>query len=298
MTSVHANGISLEYQEEGVGDPLLLVMGLGGQLIDWPQGFVDELVSHGFRVIRFDNRDSGLSTEFGSQPPTTKSMAKAIVLRRLLSAEYRVDDMADDAAALLDALGLADAHVVGISMGGMIAQALAIRHPDRVRSLTSVMSTTGNRRVGRPAPSLIRSMARRPVPTKDTAVEVGVDTFRQICGPTFDENEFRVIAQAAIDRSFRPAGTARQTAAILASPDRTAGLRRLDVPTLVIHGLLDRLVRPSGGLATARAVPGSRLLMFNDMAHDLPRTRWSEMAEAIRRNADRASTRERVAAGR
>jgi pimeloyl-ACP methyl ester carboxylesterase len=153
--------------------------------------------------------------------------------------------------------------------------------------------------VGGPAPSLIRKMARRPVPTKATAVDAGVETFREICGPTFDEAEFRAMAQAAIDRSFRPAGTARQTAAILGSPDRTAGLAKLDVPTLVIHGLLDRLVRPSGGLATARAVPGSRLLMFNDMAHDLPRTRWSEMAEAIRRNADRASTTERrVAAAR
>jgi pimeloyl-ACP methyl ester carboxylesterase len=185
-------------------------------------------------------------------------------------------------------LEVESAHVVGMSMGGMIAQQLAIDHPGRVRSLTSIMSTTGSRRVGQPKPALIRNGARRPIPTRDTAVEQTVELFRHLTGPTFDESEFRELAARSVERSFRPAGTARQTAAILASPDRTPALRRLDVPTLVIHGLLDPLVRPSGGIATARAIPGARLLMFNDMAHDLPRTRWGEMAEEIRRNADRA----------
>jgi pimeloyl-ACP methyl ester carboxylesterase len=289
MPSVEANGITIEYEQEGSGDPLLLIMGLGGQLIDWPRGFVDALLRQGFSVIRYDNRDSGLSTEFGAEPPTTATMAKAVLMRRLVKAEYLVSDMADDAAALLGELGIDRAHLVGMSMGGMIAQSMAIDHPERVGSMTSIMSTTGNRRVGQPRASLIRKSVRRPVPSRLTAVDEGVKFFRELTGPTFDEDEFRALAKAAVERSFRPAGTARQTAAILASRDRTPALRGLDVPTLVIHGLLDPLVRPSGGIATARAIPGSRLLMFNDMAHDLPRTRWVEMAEEIRRNADRAS---------
>jgi pimeloyl-ACP methyl ester carboxylesterase len=264
-------------------------MGLGGQLSDWPQGFVDAIASHGFRVIRFDNRDSGRSTELTSTPPTTAQLAKAVIARRVLSAEYRISDMAADAAALLDALGIEHAHVAGISMGGMITQALAIDHPGRVRSMTSIMSTTGNRRVGQPRLSLVRRFARRPVPTRETAVDLGVETFRVISGPTFDEAETRATVAASVARSFRPAGTARQTAAIMASPDRTAGLRRLTVPALVIHGLVDPLVRLSGGVATAAAIPGSRLLVFNDMGHDLPRTRWEEMAEASARNASRAA---------
>lgn len=288
MASVQANGITIEYEEQGSGEPLLLVMGLGGQLIDWPQPFVDRLAAAGFRVIRFDNRDSGLSTAMSSEPPSTGALAKAVLLRRLLKAEYRLSDMADDAAGLLDALGIESAHVAGISMGGMIAQSLAIQHPARVRSLTSIMSTTGNRKVGQPALRLVWRTARRRVPTRDTAVEAGVETFRHITGPTFDVDEFRRMAEAAVARSFRPAGTARQTAAIMASPDRTEALRSVDVPTLVIHGLLDRLVKPSGGMATAAAVPGSRLLMYNDMAHDLPWTRWDEMVDAIARNAARA----------
>jgi pimeloyl-ACP methyl ester carboxylesterase len=289
MASVQANGITIEYEEQGEGDPLLLIMGLGGQLIDWPQEFVDLIAAQGFRVIRFDNRDAGLSTAMSSQPPSTAQLAKAMILRRLFKAEYQVRDMADDAAGLLDALGIDSAHVVGISMGGMIVQSLAIHHPHRVLSLTSIMSTTGNRRVGQPKMRTVVRMVRRPVPTRDNAVEAGVDLFRDICGPTFDVDEFRRMAQAAVDRSFRPAGTARQAAAIMASPDRTEGLRTLTVPTLVIHGLLDPLVKPSGGRATAAAVPGSRLLMFNDMAHDLPSTRHREMAEEISRNAARAA---------
>jgi len=293
MATVETNGITVEYEVEGAGDPLLLIMGLSGQLVDWSRGFLDELLARDFRLIRFDNRDAGLSTEFTMTPPTTAQLAKAILLRRPLDAEYHLTDMAADAAGLLDALGIDRAHVIGISMGGMIAQTLAIEHPDRVRSLTSIMSTTGNRKVGRVSPKLMRKFVRREVPTRETAVDLGVKTFGDICGPTFDEEEFRKLAAVSVERSFRPAGAARQTAAIIASPDRTEALQQLDVPTLVVHGLLDPLVRPSGGIATARAIPGSRLLMFNDMGHDLPRTRWAEIADEIRRNADRAAARER-----
>ena len=289
MASADANGITIEYEREGDGDPLLLVMGLGGQLSDWPKGFRDALTSRGFEVIRLDNRDAGLSTEFGSEPPGTLDLVKAMISRRFADAEYRLTDMAADAVGLLDALGLDSVHVGGMSMGGMIAQTLAIEHPSRIRSMTSVMSTTGSRRVGRPRAKLLRTMTKREAPTVENAVDQTVDFFRVISGPTFREEEFRAIAAESVARSFRPAGTARQMAAILASPDRTEALQHVDVPTLVIHGMVDPLVRPSGGIATAEAVPESRLLMFNDMGHDLPRPRWGEMADAIRRNADRAA---------
>jgi pimeloyl-ACP methyl ester carboxylesterase len=281
MAIAQSNGITIEYHERGEGQPLLLVMGLGGQLIDWPEGFVDELVAHGFRVILFDNRDSGLSTEIDGPPPTRPQLAKAIVLRRPLPSHYKLRDMADDAIAVLDALGIERAHVVGMSMGGMIAQEIAIDYPERVSTLTSIMSTTGNPRVGRPKLRLIRNAVRRQPPTVDNAIELSIQTFRDVCGPTFDAEQFRELAEKSIARSFRPDGTSRQLAAIIASPDRTDRLSRLRVPTLVIHGMLDPLVQPSGGIATARAIPGAKLVMYNDMAHDLPPTRWSEIADEI-----------------
>lgn len=288
MTSVQANGITIEYEEQGSGEPLLLVMGLGGQLTDWPQEFVDMIADRGFRVIRLDNRDSGLSTEFAGPPPTTWQLAKAVLFRRRLASEYLLDDMASDATELLTELEIDSAHVVGISMGGMIGQTIAIEHPERARSLTSIMSTTGDRRVGQPKMRIVAKFLRRKPATRETAIDEAVETFREICGPTFDEAEFRQMAMASIERSFRPVGTARQLAAVIASGDRTDQLRRLDVPTLIVHGLLDPLVRPTGGIATANAVPGSRLVMFNDMAHDLPSTRWAEMADEIAQNAARA----------
>lgn len=290
MASVQANGITIEYEEQGSGDPLLLVMGLGGQLVDWPQALLDLLSDAGFRVIRFDNRDIGLSTEFSDvAPPTRMQLAKAIVAGRPIPAAYRLSDMAADATGLLDVLGVDRAHVVGMSMGGMIAQQLAIDAPERVRSLVSIMSTTGNRRVGRPSPKVARLSMRRQEPTFDRAVEQAVEFFGHISGPHHDEAEFRELARMSVERSWRPAGTARQLAAILASGDRTEQLRGLDVPTLVIHGMVDTLVRPSGGIATASAIPGSRLLMFNDMGHDFPPPRHVEIATAIAHNAARAA---------
>ena len=217
-----------------------------------------------------------------------RDFARTVLLRRPLQSDYSLDDLAGDAVALLDALGIDSAHVVGMSMGGMIAQLIAIDHPQRVRSLTSVMSTTGSKRVGQPRMKILRQSLRRPTPTRETAVDQAVEVFGQVCGPTWDEAEFRALAERAIARSFRPAGTARQTAAILTAYDRTPGLRRIAVPTLVIHGLLDPLVRVSGGIATAKAIPGSRLVLFNDMAHDLPRTRLAEMADEIASIAVRA----------
>jgi pimeloyl-ACP methyl ester carboxylesterase len=296
MASVEANGITIEYEESGSGDPLLLVMGLNGQLIDWPAGLIDALVDEGFRVIRFDNRDAGLSTEFSGPPPTTRQMLRRVVFRTRVQPEYTLSDMARDAVGLLDALGIERAHVAGMSMGGMIAQLIAIEHPSRVLSLTSIMSNTGSRWIGLPTAKVLAYVARRkPVPA-ELAIEPAVELFRLISGSTFDDAEFREMAKASIVRSYRPAGTARQLAAILAAKDRTPRLRELDVPTLVIHGTLDSLVRPNGGIATAKAVPGARLLMFNDMGHDLPHTRWHEIASAIRANADRGQEASAVTA--
>ncbi len=288
MPSVEANGITIEYERTGAGEPLLLVMGLAAQLTAWPEQFVTELVGRGFEVIRFDNRDAGLSSEFDWEPPSPVRAFLGRLFRRPVPTGYVIDDMADDAVGLLDALGIESAHVVGASMGGMIAQAIAIRHEHRVRSLTSIMSNPGDGSGG-PTLSIMAAFARQDRPTRETAVEQAVKTFRAISGPHFDEAEYRPLAEAAVARSFRPEGSARQTAAIMASPDRAPYLEMLRTPTLVIHGLADPLVKPSGGIATATAVPGSRLLMFNDMGHDLPAARLAEIADAIAVNANRVT---------
>jgi len=288
MATAQANGIEIAYELTGSGPALVMVMGLGGQLTDWPPGLIDLLSEH-FQVITFDNRDIGLSTHFTSQPPTTAQMIKAQVTRRALDAEYQLTDMAADTVGLLDALDIDRAHVCGMSMGGMIAQTLTIDHPQRVMSLTSVMSNTGDRRNGQIDPRLAVRLARRPEPTRETAVAQTLDMFERIGGSSWDRNEHRRRTEISLERAWSPAGTGRQLAAINASPDRTEALSRVTAPTLVIHGIEDPLVRPSGGTATASAVPGSRLLMFPDMGHDLPATRHVEMVEAIRTNADRAA---------
>lgn len=289
MPSADVNGITIEYDIRGDGDPVLFVMGLGGQLIDWEEEFVDLFVAEGYQAIRFDNRDIGLSTQTTWEPPTQRrSMISMVTRRPLKDVGYTVRDMAADAAGLLEALDIESAHVVGISMGGMISQELAINHPRRVRSLCSIMSNTGDRKNGGIAFKLIRQLGRRPPPTLENAVEDTVVTFRAISGPHFDEEATRKLATVGVTRSFTPAGVARQTAAIGGSPDRTRRLSAVDAATLVIHGLVDPLVKPSGGIATANAISGSRLLMLPDMGHDLPQPRWPELRDAIVENFRRA----------
>jgi len=284
-----ANGLTIEYDEHGDGEPLLLVMGLGAQLIAWPLGFVELLTDAGFRVIRFDNRDIGLSSTIDGPVPTRRQVVQSAISPRLAKASYTVDDMADDAAALLDALGIERAHVVGASMGGMIAQALTIRHPGKVRSLTSIMSNTGDHKSGRIKRSLLRKLPRLAVRRADDAVERGVEVFRLTAGSHFDAEAARAMGEEAFVRSWRPEGAARQTVAIAASKDRTWDLGRVRVPTLVVHGLADPLVLPTGGMATARAVPGSKLVMYPDMGHDLPMPRWPDIVGEIVANARRAT---------
>lgn len=291
MPRADVNGIEIEYEEDGAGPPILFVMGLAGQLVDWPDGFIEMFSDAGFRAIRFDNRDIGLSTQTDWAPPSRrKSALSAMTRRAATSVGYTMEDMADDAAGLLDALEISAAHIVGMSMGGMISQELAIRHPDRVLSLCSVMSNTGDRRRGGIAPSLLPAVARRKPPTRDTAVDDNIELFRLISGPHWSDVEHRKRAEHSVARSFTPDGVARQTAAIMASRDRTKLLATVEAPTLVVHGIPDPLVRFSGGVATANAIPGARLLAFPDMGHDLPRPRWTEIRDAILSNIDRCET--------
>lgn len=295
MTSAEIGDVRIEYVIDGPDDaePILLIMGMGAQLVAWPTDLVDLLVAQGFRVIRYDNRDQGLSSFTDAPPPTRGHVVRGLAARRWAVADYTLADLADDAAGLLEHLGIDSAHVVGASMGGMIAQELTLRHPGRVRSLCSIMSNTGHRRHGRSSPRLLPALVRQvratPPTTREEAIEVGVEAFRVIAGRDFDEDEMRGLAQAHVARRANtPTSRDRQLNAINASPDRTARLRTITVPTLVIHGLRDRLVLPSGGVATARAIPGSRLLMFPEMGHDLPRGRRGEMVDAITQNARRS----------
>jgi pimeloyl-ACP methyl ester carboxylesterase len=289
VPQANVNGIEIEYVAEGdpSDPPLLLVMGLGAQLTTWPDGFVDALRQRGFYVIRFDNRDSGLSTKFDGLP----DIAALFTATDLSSVSYRIEDMADDAAGLLAALEITKAHVVGASMGGMITQALVINHPQLFLSATSIMSTTGDRAVGAPTGEALTALLRPVATIRDEAIQASVDGSLVIGSPGYptDEGILRERAAAAYDRSYCPEGTVRQLGAILGSPDRTAGLRGVDMPFLVVHGEADPLVTPSGGDATAAAVPGAKLLTFPGMGHDLPEALWVDVINAIVANTELAA---------
>jgi pimeloyl-ACP methyl ester carboxylesterase len=292
MTEERAPANGIEIVHETIGDPsdppLLLVMGLGMQLIHWDRELCEQIAARGFRVIRFDNRDAGRSTKIDARVP---NMLRVMAGLRI-DAPYLLDDMAGDAIGLLDHLGIDRAHVVGASMGGMIAQAMAIRHPDRVLSLTTIMSTTGERRVGRPKLRMWGLLARRAPRDRDAYVEYFVRVFRAIGSKRFpfEEDRVRELAAATYDRGHHPAGTARQLAAIVASGDRTERLRELRVPTTVFHGRRDPLVPFRGGRATAEAIPGARLVAIPGMGHDLPREVWPQLVDAIAETAARAAS--------
>jgi pimeloyl-ACP methyl ester carboxylesterase len=270
------------------GDPpVLLVMGLATQMIGWPDGFCQGLADRGLYVIRFDNRDIGLSTHLHhAGAPDVLSVLGG----DHSSAPYALADLAADTVGLLDALGLESVHLVGASMGGMIAQLVAINHADRVRSLTSIMSTTGDPSVGAPAEAAMAVLLAPPAIDREGAVQRTVDTYRVIGSPgfEFDEAALRERAGLSYDRAYDPAGVARQLAAILTTPDRTADLGRVAVPTLVIHGSDDALVNVSGGRATAAAVPGCELHVVDGMGHDLPKEKWTELIDRITALIERA----------
>jgi pimeloyl-ACP methyl ester carboxylesterase len=246
-------------------------------LHSWPEDFVAALAGRGYRVTRFDNRDAGRSTHMTYRPPNPVAMFRG-------RNEYHLGDMARDTIGLLDALDYSDVHLVGISMGGMIAQTVAAHYPGRVRTLTSIMSTTGASRLGRPALSTWRRMmTSRPPRTRAEAMDRAAMMFSHIGshGFPFDELAVREYAGVAWDRDSSPAGIVRQLAGIFASGDRTAELRHIDVPTLVIHGDRDRMVHPTGGAATARAIPGARLETITGLGHDLPIGAWGRIIDLI-----------------
>lgn len=288
MPTAHVNGIDIFYETHGnPADPaLLLVMGLSAQLTAWPDGFVDLLTDRGFFVIRYDNRDSGLSTKFEGLPEMT-----ALFAGDPASAPYLVGDMAEDGVALLTELQIAQAHVVGASMGGMITQEMVIRHPHRFLSATSIMSNTGDRVNGMPTGEAMGALLRPPATSRDEAIKASVEASAVIGSPGYPapEDELRERAAEAYDRAFCPEGTARQLGAILASPDRTEALHGVALPFLVVHGTADPLVQPSGGDATAAAVPGATLLSIPGMGHDLPEALWAQVIEAIVANTELAS---------
>src|SRR2546421_3722622 len=275
---------------ETFGDPsdqtALLVMGLGTQMIAWHADFCRALASRGLHVVRFDNRDCGRSTHIPGAAPTL-----AQILRRSRSAaHYTLADMALDAATLLDELGLAPAHVIGASMGGMIAQTLAARHPDKVLSLVSIMSNTGNVWTGQPALRVYPLFLRRAPAQREAFVDHLERLFALVGSPGIprDPEEVRRLAAESYDRDHDPYGTLRQLAAIMASGDRTSELRRISAPTLVIHGSADPLVSASGGRATGRAIPGAQLMIVKGMGHDLPRAVWPRLIDAISKHAVQA----------
>jgi pimeloyl-ACP methyl ester carboxylesterase len=278
--------LELCYETFGAQDatPLLLVMGLGSQMILWDDEFCQQLADQGFWTIRFDNRDIGRSTILRDAPVPTRGQ---LLRRDPRGASYSLEEMADDTAGLLDHLRIGTAHVVGVSMGGMIAQLLAIRHPTRVLSLVSIMSTTGNRKVGRMHPRLFPRFLRRPRLDRKGYIEEFTATYRAIGSKRYppDPERSRALAARCFERGIQPAGSARQLAAIMASPDRTPLLRKLSVPATVIHGDADPLVMPSGGRATAAAIPGARLVIVPGMGHDMPRMLWPQIIEEIVRLA-------------
>lgn len=280
-------GITLCYETIGNPShpPLLLVMGLGMQMIAWHDGLCAMLADRGYYVIRFDNRDAGKSTSIDAPPPGLKHLTT----RRFDSGQYTLADMADDTAGLLSKLDLAPAHVVGASLGGMIAQTLSAHHPNQVRTLTSIMSTTGHRFKGQPALGVYRYLLRAAPSDRDAAVEHVAQIFAAIGSPGFDTDIDAVRAQAgrAYDRGRNPAGTGRQLAAILKSGDRSAQLGSVKAPTLAVHGSADRMINPSGGLATAAAIPDAELMTVEGMGHDLPVAVWPRLVDAIDHRAKR-----------
>ena len=290
MPRAHGNGVELEYETVGdrAGRPLLLVQGLGAQLTSVEDGLCQELASRGFLVVRYDNRDVGLSTWFDHARPVNLA---AVWAGDHSTLAYTLEDMADDAVAVLDAAGVEAAHVAGISLGGMIAQLLATRYPDRLRSLASIMSTTGDRAVGQPTGEAA-SVLVSPMPgDRERFIDQAVSNARAISSGTaypFDEKAVRRGAARGYDRAYHPRGTGRQFAAILAAGDRTPALGQIRVPTLVVHGEEDQIIEVSGGEATAAAIGGARLLRVPGLGHELPPGFWPTLADALVQLADRA----------
>lgn len=292
MPSITANRIALEYDTFGDrgGRPLLLVMGLGAQMTRWQPAFCEMLADQGHYVIRFDNRDIGLSQKFDDAGVPNMAEIFAQAQSGLpVSAPYTLDDMADDAVGLLDALDVERAHVCGASMGGMIVQAMAVRHGPRLRSMVSIMSTTGNPDLPKATPEASAALLSPAGTTLEEVLERAVQVARAIGSPGYpdDPETIRARARADFERSFYPVGVARQMAAIAASGNRRPHLAAVTTPTLVIHGKDDPLVPLAGGIDTHEAIAGSRLEVFEGMGHDLPEPLWPDVVRHIREHTER-----------
>jgi pimeloyl-ACP methyl ester carboxylesterase len=289
-----SNGIELCYDIFGAADaePMVLIMGLGGQMIHWDDDFCRELASRGFRVIRFDNRDIGKSTKMtGGKRLSPLELLKLRFLKIPVEATYKLRDLAEDTTGLMDALGIKSAHLVGISMGGMIAQEIAISFPQRVRSLTSIMSTTGNPKVPGPTREAAAMLMAPPVTTRDEYMVRYAQTWKILRVGSFplDEAKDRERAERTFERGLNPAGVGRQLRAVLASGSRKERLRSVKAPTLVIHGTVDPLVRLEGGKDTAASIPGAKLLMIEGMGHALPIPMWPQIIDAIDKHVHAAA---------
>jgi pimeloyl-ACP methyl ester carboxylesterase len=287
---VSANGIEICHDTFGdrTAPPLLLVMGLAAQMIAWDETFCEQLAARGYFVIRFDNRDIGLSTKFPQHgTPDLMALLGQALLGKPVTASYTLRDMAADAVGLLDALGIRRAHVVGASMGGAIGQEMAIHFPDRLLTLTSIMSSTGDPSLPQATPEATAVLLSPPPKDRESYFEAYKRTWSVLRGPGFPLDEAKDLERAARawERGLNPPGVARQLAAILASGSRTAALAAVRVPTLVIHGDADPLVRHEGGVATAKAIPGARLLTIKGMGHALPISMWPQLIDAIAAHA-------------
>ena len=289
-----ANGIELCYEIFGdpAAEPLILIMGLGAQMIQWDDDFCRQLAARGFRVIRFDNRDIGQSSRLsGGKPLTPLELLKLRFLKIPVKAPYRLSDMAEDTVGLMDALGIASAHLVGASMGGMIAQEIAISFPQRVRSLTSIMSTTGNPKIPGPTREAMAVLMAPPPKSKEEYIARFGKTWKVLRAGSFPDDEALDPARAerTFGRGLNPAGVGRQLRAILASGSRKPRLRSVKAPTLVIHGTVDPLVHPAGGKDTAASIPGAKLVMVERTGHALPMQMWPQIIDAIDKHAHAAS---------
>ncbi len=273
-----ANGIEIAYERSGdpAQETVLLIAGLGSQLVYWPEQFCQLFVDRGFQILRMDNRDVGLSSKTPGKPPDVA----AILRGKGITPPYRLVDMAADAVGLLDALCINAAHMVGVSMGGMIAQAAAIEYPQRVSSLTSIMSCA-KPAVGDMDDDIVAQSLAMDLTDPETYVDLQVEGYRAISGPHFDEKTIRNMVRRSFERCYHPAGWSYQTLAVLAGGDRTAALGELSVPALIIHGKIDPLILPSMGETTAAAIPGAKMLLIEEMGHDLPRPHWAEIVDAI-----------------
>jgi len=291
-----ANGIDLCYEIFGdpAAEPMILIMGLGAQMIHWDDDFCRQLAARGFRVIRFDNRDIGKSSKLsGGKPLSALEMLKLRFLKIPIQAPYKLRDMAEDTIGLMDALGIKSAHVVGVSMGGMIAQEIAISFPRRLRSLTSIMSSTGNPKLPPPSREATAILMAPPPKSREEYLERFAKTWKVLRVGRFPEDEAldRARGERTFERGLNPAGVGRQLRAILASGSRKEGLHAVKTRTLVIHGTVDPLVHPAAGKDTAASIPGAKLVMIEGMGHALPIPFWPQIIDAIDKHAHAASVK-------